>query len=333
MKTLYTTLLSAVLAFLCSCTDTEQFRVNGEIEGKPTMNLRINYYAHGALQSAVTAVREGKFEFFCNSPQHTLVEICDNEYRPLARLYAANGETFNLNINRDKPYNIKIEGNNVSQRWADFLNSKADSLAMDKDAANSVIASYIAAHPDDVLSTLLLVTAYNASASAHDADSLLSLITPEARPSVLTDGYSLILQRLVSADILARVHNIRYVDNKNRRDTFNIKDKPLSVLVFNNSDSRAQLKSTLAQIDDVKSKHKPNIIDLLMTAREFTSQRDTVSWVRGEVPGGLSSPQVDSLAIPVLPYFIVCDSAGRQLLRTPAAERLTQFVDSIISSR
>ena len=48
--------LLAVL-LLWSCTDTEQFRVNGIIEGKPTLNLRVGYYADGAYQTQITAAR------------------------------------------------------------------------------------------------------------------------------------------------------------------------------------------------------------------------------------------------------------------------------------
>lgn len=327
MKRYLSMLLCGLLFF--ACTDTEQFRVNGEVAGNPTMNLRILYYANGAYVSTVTAVREGKFEFFCNSPQHTMVEICDNDYRPLAHLWAKNGETYTVNINREKPYGLKVDGNDVSRRWSEFLNHKADSLSLGSKEANAVVANYIGSHRSDVLSTLLLLTTYDASVRAHDADSLLSLIAPEARPSALTDGFTLLIQRLVR-EKGATVDSIRYIDAKDRPAVLHIDNKPYNLMAFVNSESRKSEKQMLQGIATHRNSRKIAVFDLLVSPKEYGLADDTLKWTRGSIPGGLASPQVDSLAIPTVPFFIVCDSAGRQLLRTPKPERAKQFVDSIL---
>lgn len=327
MKRYLAMLLAGLLFF--ACTDNEQFRVNGEVKGKPSMNLRILYYSNGAYVSTVTAVRDGKFEFFCNSPQPTMVEICDNDYRPLAHLWAKNGETYEVNIDREKPYKVSVEGNDVSKRWAAFLNSKADSLSAGPTAANAAVANYVAGNPNDVLSTLLLLTLYDASASAHQADSLLSLIAPEARPSSLTDGYTLLLQRLVRENN-ATVDSLRYISTKDIPTTFRTDSRPYTLMGFVDSDLRKTQKNMFQAIATGKNSKKINVLDLLVSPKEFTFGDDTLRWTRGAIPGGLASPQVDSLAIPSLPFFIVCDSAGRQLLRTPSPERARQYVDSIL---
>lgn len=46
---------------MAACSSNEQFRVNGTVEGKPTMNMRAGYYADGVYKTVITAVREGKF--------------------------------------------------------------------------------------------------------------------------------------------------------------------------------------------------------------------------------------------------------------------------------
>lgn len=80
-------LAALVLALAAgACSDTEQFRVNGTIKGKPSQNLRVGYYADGVFHSQITAAREGEFEFFASSSQPAVLEITDYEYRPLGRL-------------------------------------------------------------------------------------------------------------------------------------------------------------------------------------------------------------------------------------------------------
>ena len=81
---------------MAACSSNDQFRVNGTVEGNPTMNMRAVYYADGVYKTVITAVREGKFEFTGNASQPTVLEIMDYEYRPLARLYVKNGDEYVL---------------------------------------------------------------------------------------------------------------------------------------------------------------------------------------------------------------------------------------------
>lgn len=224
-------LLICLMAFtFAGCSDNEQFRVNGTIAGKQSINLRVGYYADGSYQTLVTASREGKFEFFGSSRQPTLVEIFDNDWRPLARLYATNGETFDIELDRDKPYDIKISGNEVSERWSRFLNENSAVMSAGGESANSAIASYIASNPADVVSTLLLVTTYNASHSPVMADSLMSMIEPSARPSTLTEAFNYNYQRLVTSEALG-APELLYIDARDSLRTFDASGAPLSMLV------------------------------------------------------------------------------------------------------
>ena len=104
-------LAALVLALAAgACSDTEQFRVNGTIKGKPSQNLRVGYYADGVFHSQITAAREGEFEFFASSSQPAVLEITDYEYRPLGRLYVVNGETYTIEIDPADPYAEKAGG-------------------------------------------------------------------------------------------------------------------------------------------------------------------------------------------------------------------------------
>lgn len=324
MRQLFWILLSFCL--LAACSDTEQFRVNGTIAGKPNLNLRVAYWADGAFHQQITAARNGEFEFFASASQPAMVEIFDYEYRPLARLYAANGETFTVEVDRDKPFSAVVEGNDVSERWSAFTRDNADVLAAGGEGADSIVAQYVAAHPDDVVSTLLLVTLYDASRRPLHADSLLGLIDPKARPSALTDGFNLLLRRTLGADTLAE---LRYADRRDSAATFRAADGRLSLIVFDRAgDFRRD--SVIPALERLAKRHK-NLRLLEIDLEPYGSAlkaygSDTLAWRVGRVPGGLGADALQRAGVHSDPTFLLVDTAGHALYRGP---NLRPALDSI----
>ena len=325
-------ILLATLA-LAACTDNEQFRINGVIDGKPTMNLRVAYYADGALKTILTAAREGEFEIYGSSRQPTVVEIMDYEFRPLARLYAANGETFEVKFDRYNPTVIEIDGNDVCQRWAEFLRETPDLDVNDPAKINAEVGKYIAAHPDDILSTLLLLTSYDSSVNVMEADSLMAMIAPEARPSALTEGYTFLLQRLVTDATTAPVKGFRYV-RKGDREDFDPAKSDVNLLAFTHEGSsnyhvQADALETIAK---ARSK-KLAVYDLSVAPPLNIEDADSLKRHLGSLPGGIAARGVDVLGIQGIPFYIVCDSAGVQYYRGGGLGRATEVIDSLLSTK
>lgn len=324
MRQLFWIILS--LCLLAACSDTEQFRVNGTIAGKPNLNLRVAYWADGAFHQQITAARNGEFEFFASASQPAMVEIFDYEYRPLARLYAANGETFTVEVDRDKPFSAVVEGNDVSERWSTFTRDNADALGAGGDRADSIVAQYVAAHPDDIVSTLLLVTLYDASRRPLHADSLLGLIDPKARPSALTDGFNLLLRRTLGSDTLAE---LRYADRRDSAATFRAADGRLSLIVFDRAgDFRRD--SVMPALERLAKRHK-NLRLLEIDLEPYGSSlkaygSDTLAWPVGRVPGGLGAESLQRAGVHSDPTFLLVDTAGHALYRGP---NLRPALDSI----
>lgn len=317
--------LTALLA-LAACTDTEQFRVNGVIEGNPTLNLRVGYYSDGAYQTQITAAREGKFEFYGSSKQPALVEILDYDYRPLARLYAANGETFEVEVDRSVPLAAKVTGNDISERWSAFLRENQEGMAKSTSEANSLIESYVAAHPTDIVSTLLMVTAYDASDPLR-TDSILSLIEPKARPSALTESLNFMLQRLVADEATDTIAALRYADRNDSATVLYPTHSMLTVIAFTRGgqfrdDSIVPATTRMAKIKDVQILE----IDLDPYSNTLKGRSDTLAWAVGRIPGGIAGDGIDKLGVPSAPYFIVTDSCGAQLLRSPSPGATAAFV-------
>lgn len=316
------------IIFAAACTNNEQFRVNGTIEGNPTINLRVGYYADGAYQTVITAAREGKFEFYGSSKTPTIVDILDYDYRPLARIYAANGETFEIHLDRDNLFDTRISGNDVSRRWADFIrDNKATLRAGNPDSINVLVADYVSRNPADVLSTILMVTAFRADADAFAADSVMNLIDPHARPSALTESFNFMLRRLI-ADVAA--DTIAPVTYAGRRDSVRIFDptaKRLSLIVFDEN-GRFRDDSIVPLLNKLNKQKSLQIVEFDLGARAniLHGRSDTIPWPIGRIPGAFAGAGIEHLAIPATPYFIVTDSAGAQLFRTPSPGKAAAFI-------
>lgn len=333
MKKAYPGIFAALLA-VTACTNNEQFRVNGTIEDKPTINLRIGYYADGVYRTQITAAREGEFEFFGSARQPAVVDIYDYEYRLLGRLYARNGQTLDVKLARNNPYNIRIDGDETASEWADFLRSNADSLMAGGTAANNVIARYIDAHRDNILSTLLLTTSFDSAAQPELADSLLAIIEPQARPSGLTDGYNYLLQRVVAETASGPVLPIKYLDRNDSIRTFGPADRKYSVLLMSDGDSwRADSVAPLLRRLARKNRRDIAVLDIGLDPDMAEWKRytlaDSASWTQAWLPGGPVAASIERLAIPRLPYYVVCDSAGTQLCRTPWTAVAERYIDSL----
>lgn len=321
----------AALLAAASCGDDGRFRISGTIEGDPTMNLRVHYYTGGRFNSQITAARGGEFEFYGVSPVGTVVEIYDYDYRLLGRTYATNGNDISLRLARQNPLEIEASGNHVAQEWARFLRSNADSLAAGPLAANRAIGRYVADNTDNLVSTLLVITSYDTGRDPLGADSLLELISPAVRPAALTEGYNYLLQRLVDNSSRGPVLPFRYLDRRDSLRTFDPADAELSLLVVDNNRS-GRVDSIVPELKRLRASAGRKLavleysVDYDTIEWKRSTRRDTATWTQAWGAGGISARGLENLAVPTVPYFIVCDTAGTQLLRTPALTPAKTFI-------
>ena len=319
---------------LLACSDSEQFRVNGTIEGKPTMNLRAAYYADGAFHNLITAVREGEFEFYGKASQPALLEITDYEHRPIARLLVVNGETYTVKIDPATQFGIDISGNDANVRWSAFLRKNAEAL---NDNPNNAVARYIAEHPDDIVSTLLLITTFDASTDALRADSLMAMIAPQARPSNIAEAYNYILQRLVGDSVFGEVLPLKYVNRDDSLCSFNPAKQKYSLIVLSRTDNTFRADSILPALRRMHKNYfgkKLAILDFSLDADAHEWKRatnlDSAGWNQGWAAGSVAAMGIERLGVPRTPFFILCDSSGQQLFRGGRLLDVENKIDSLL---
>jgi len=317
---------------MTACGDSERFTVQGTVEGDRSMNLRYTFYSGDAFMQGITAVRDGRFRFEGAAPQPVLIELYDNDYRLLGRLYAANGDEIECRIDPANPYRLRASGRKDLERWSEWMRDNAESIVAGR--SDSLVEAYVGLHPDDIVSTLLLTTIYDASTDdkLRRADSLLTLIAPESRPMNLT--LSLIAQiegYIHGAD--AHVHDFRARISGTGSDTLRISGSPLWLIAMSTerSDRRDSVVPVLRELHKLYGGKRLRVLDISLdvdtTAWRRIIRPDSAKWTQAWLPGGTAARGIDSLAVPSLPYFVAVDSTGRQLLRTTSAAHARSFIE------
>ncbi len=336
MRFPFACILALLIALsLNSCSDDSRFVVRGTTPGTENMNLRFGYNSPEGYRSGVVAVREGKFEFAGVSSRPTLVEMFEHDYTPLGRLCLANGDNVECVLSRGVPEAIKVAGSPLNERWAEYLNANAGVLRSDE--GNAAVAAYVAAHPDDILSTLLLVTQYDVRRNPLQADSLLALVAPAARPEFIAGDFAYLLGRVAGENTHSPVDSINFVAPDNRVEALAPAGRKATVYFFSDDEAMREdsVVAALVRFAAAKGVAVADIYlspDTMAWKRMIRSERvkgvDDSSLRRGWLPGSLGAPQLQRLGVVDLPFAVVCDSSGTQICRT----RYTGVVSEVLES-
>ena len=328
---LYTLLLLCCM-LLGACSGSGKFKVDGTVEGNRTMNLRVVYPGDDNVNSVLIAAREGKFLFEGHAPEGALVEIYDNDYRLMGCFYAKDGDELKVRLTPSNPFAISVKGNEISERWCAWNKENMSVLRGHNAAAvNAAVAKYVKAHKADLLSALLIMSCYDAALDPAGASKLMASLDKAARPNSLIAMWQGAHARVNDHAVTAKVLPINYMDTRDSLRVFSVKGHRLSLLAFS-SQKTGRKDSVLAPLKRLNG--RVNMLDLSADEDTATWRRsyrsDSISWRSAWAAGSLCAPGIDRLGVPTVPYFIVADSTGRQLLRTPSVRRAEAFVDSIL---
>lgn len=325
-------ILGACGLLLAACGSADSFEIDGKIADGSTINLYVRYYTGAEVKQGVTPADQGKFSFRASTPQPSIVEILDNEDKMLGCVYVANGDKLTINIDRANPYRTTVKGTADNEAWSAFLNAHADALRLGRaDLTNALVEQYSAEHPGEMVPVLLFATLYDASTDPQRADSVMRSLSTEAHAQTLLLPMSTVLARFVDADFNAPVRSIAY-RSLDSASVFK-PTKAASVLAFCNSNYYGPQRDSLVYAMRQAEKNKRLEICEIMFAPDSLSWRSRTRFDslgrQGWVPAGVYSADIDALAIPRLPYFIVLDSAGVQALRTVDFARAAAVADSL----
>lgn len=328
MRLLLLYLITCVIVVVTAgCGASDHFEVKGTIDDGSSLNLRYIYYVDGSVRTGLTASTDGKFGFEGTSPGLSVVEIYDNDYRFMGRFLARNGDKVKIELNRKNPYMSVASGTKENDELSGFYNVVADSLhGYDAGVRNRVIERYVAEHDSNIVAMTIVACDYDASLGQREAafaDSVLSGVLDFALP------FKQLAARAGSKRSREPIVAINYKGRGNKTAAFVTSHKGRSVIaVSDDAHERDSVVATLRKIDRL---HDIGILDLSVDADTMVWTRsirtDSASWEQGWVAGSISGQSLGRLAIPKLPYYVVADSAGRQLWRGNSHSELLDFLD------
>ena len=324
------TSLACVLVLL-ACGDDSSFRIEGTIEGNPTMNIYFGYYDGTVYRNGVGAAVDGKFTYTGRAPQGTVLDITDLDRRVLGRVYIRDGQSLKLTLNRNDLYSMEATGNAPSSALAEFYTRNGDSLRLGR--ANSAIASYIRKHPDDITGMVLLGYHYvpRTPSEIVTMDSLIESMSTEARPSILSEGVLFNLQNALSGNPDAmEFQSITYVDPMDTLRIYNPSNSPYGLVSITDNATRDNLSKVHRSLAR-RYGRRLDILDLSMDTDTMlwhqTLREDSVTWHAGWTAGGIMAPDISRLGVIRLPFYIVTDSTGRQIYRGHSVAKAEETVN------
>ncbi len=305
-----------------SCGNDDSFHISGEVDGLGTRNLRFYYYDGNALKTGMASAIDGKFSFTGSSKKPSLLTVTTAQRTVLAHIVVKNGDAIELKLNSADPLFMEVKGNKTSIEYADFLKQNSKILSeRDADAINRVIEKLVADNNNKLSTTVAFLLHYEFRDCPTQADSILDMINPDARPQQFIAGYRSQLDRFNVEIDNSAIEPFTMFCSDDTLTTFNPAGARRSLLVFTKGTS-ARLDSINAAVDSVAPEKNNNTSAVINIALDT----DTATWkqtladapARGLnlwAPGAVSSTRLHRFGITRLPMFIVTDSAGNCLYR------------------
>lgn len=310
------TLLALLLATgLASCS-SDSFKVDGKLEQLDGNMVRVAFRGDsGIVDLEVNVDDKGQFTVEGAASQPAIVTVSTRRGEPLAMMVAVNGDRLKVTGDASNATGIKVKGNKVNEEWQLFRDEhKAFYSDPNPSRLDASIEKYVREHPDDILSTILLIADYSNYTDRDKVDKLLKGIHAEARPeslaSLLTSNpagrKSKITPRLMSLTLIKHGGNFEEIKLTGHTT--------LITLWANPPKDRQILNQKLKGIDpDI------HLLDVL-------AESDTLRWhkaIAGEsrqhywAPGGPLEQGIQLLGINSMPWYAVLDTTGLVIYSGP----------------
>lgn len=329
-------ILISLFLLICGCSDPEEFTVEGQIKGVGAQNITMTYFADGGLKSTTVAAADGRFSLVgsASAPTLVIISVAPDNVR-IATAIARNGEKITVNADIKDPYATQVNGNYDSEAMARWINANATTLkSLNASAINKAVGEYVSAHKDKLHATAILSGFFCCEGFESTADSLFTLLTPDARPVEVAQGFNIVVNTNLTAD---RIMPIPYLTLYERCDSLihiNPTRHSTTLLCFIDADKRSRdsIAPQLKLLTDSFPRKRLMAVEISTApdsaAWRTSLGRDSVDWPQTWVQGSVSAVPIRRLAINRIPYFIVADSTGVPIYRGPSISRARKTVES-----
>ena len=297
-----------LLVVLGSC-NSHEFKIDGNIAGIDGVRIVFSGDS-GMVDEWVSIDKKGRFSYKGTSADPVLVSILDVHGEPVALVVAADGDHLKVKGDFAKTMSFKVGGNRLNEDWQLFREENAAFYAdPNPTRLDAAIEKYVREHPDDMLSTVLLLADYSDYSDRAKVDKMLASIKAESRPKslarILTSGPQASKQRVVP-----RLTSLTLFKPDSKAEEISLVNQRTLISLWTNPQ-----RDRHALIDKLQAFDKGvNVIDVLAESDTLrwhqTTSADPDSWRHYWAPGGPLEPGLQLLGITTMPWYAVVDSTG-----------------------
>lgn len=326
-------LMVVVAVMMASCGGSPEFRIDAASDDIGTQNVTFRYLdSDGAYRSETVTAVDGKFSYLGHIGGSTYVEVLDANGKLLGEFIADRGDNIKARFSVQNPENISIRGNKDSELLMEFMDKNRGSVIKgDTEGLNAAIDAFIRQNPKQFASTALLMQYFTVAGHEEQALELLQTIGEKYRPSSRVLGFEQMLNQSLSATE-ASIDSLQVFSRRDTAEVFTVRGAKLNLLIVSDNETRAA--DSVVRLISTSTSPGLRIVDL-------GCDRDTLLWgvsLRGlpddypsEVvhywlPAGYATAELAATAPSSVPFFIVADSLGHVLHRTPSTASVRQFL-------
>ena len=319
---------------LSGCSDKkENFTVRCRLAGLGSQGVEMVYTDARGVLKRVTGHPDAKeiVEFTGVSAEPTLAELyLSGRGEEVAAFPVKNGEKIEARMTLGQPATLELKGWKTAQRYV-AMAAEADSASAGA-ARNRVVARLVEEHPGELAAAFLLMTRFDAAGHELEADSLVRLLTPEARPQGMFRQWAMLLGAQLTTGARAEMRGITMPVSADsmKRAQLTPGLQSYGLLVVTDRPKDARVRGELRSLRDSFPKSRLVILEAGVQADSAVwrtdIKRDTATWLQGWAPGGVSSAALRRLQVPRVPYCLVTDSTGAILYRGESVEEGAEMV-------
>ena len=308
MKKFHVLYCLVLLTALASCSSSD-FKIEGDLVNLKATQVRVVFRGDsGVVDGWVPLDPKGHFSFKGQSSQPVVLTLFATMGEPLVSMVVTNGDHLKVKADMAQGKSVKVKGNKLNEAWQLFRDEHAGFYAdANPSRLDAAIEKYVREHPDDLLSTTLLMVDYSDYSDRPKVQKLLNSINIMARPESLVSN---ILSQKGRQNLLPRLMSITLMKHNGKFEEIDLTHR-ITLMNFwaNLEKNRSALMTKLDGLDeDIR------ILDVLAESDTLrwdkTIAGDSKRWQHYWAPGGPLEPGVQLLGITSLPWYAVTDSAG-----------------------
>lgn len=310
MKHIFLPILLLVTALLASCS-SDSFKIDGDIANLDGHIVRVMFRGDsGVVDQLATMDKKGHFSVQGVASQPVIVNLMDSHNNSLVMLVAVNGDHLKVKGDAADQSSITVKGSHLNDEWQIFRKEHADFYkAADPGRLDAAIEKYVREHPDDMLSTVLLMADYSDYSDRSRVGKLLGSISGGMRPQSLTQAFP---DKSMGnkKSVLPRLTALTLVKHGGQFEEIKLDGRVTLISMWANpQENRNAMVSKLQAMDgDI------HILDILTESDTLrwhkTIADDPSNWQHYWAPGGPLEQGVQLLGLTSLPWFAVTDSTG-----------------------